>query len=240
MNKLRWLAGMMGIVILVITGFQVYWLKDNYNREKKAVEVRTGALFHETVREVQDSLLQMKLILVLKDSTMVTKGLRTKVPDAPFKTPQPDQPSPAKVLNLITKMVLSDSLSNKEKKEVYISVNGHGQHREGDTSGKTHFVFDSLPPGELNDVIVVNRNGRVPGPHGTGDDSLMATTRLRTGELRSIARTRDKDSNNKAISQINTIYFNTDRGDRFIVKIDSLLNDSIPAPILATEFTRRL
>ena len=34
----------MGMVILAITGFQAYWIKDNYGREKKAVEVRTDAL----------------------------------------------------------------------------------------------------------------------------------------------------------------------------------------------------
>ena len=73
MSKLRWLSILMGMVILVITGFQVYWLKDNYNRERKAIEVRTDALFHETVRQVQDSLLQQKLFIVMKDSTGVHK-----------------------------------------------------------------------------------------------------------------------------------------------------------------------
>jgi hypothetical protein len=57
MNRLRWQAILMGMVILAIAGFQAYWLKDNYRREKKAVEVRTDALFHETARDLQDSLL---------------------------------------------------------------------------------------------------------------------------------------------------------------------------------------
>jgi hypothetical protein len=56
-ESIRWLAILMGIVILGITGFQAYWLRDNYSREKNAVEVRMDALFQETVRRVQDSLL---------------------------------------------------------------------------------------------------------------------------------------------------------------------------------------
>ena len=61
MNKLRGQAILMGLVIVVITGFQAYWLKDNYNREQKAVEVRTDALFQETVRQVQDSIAAAKM-----------------------------------------------------------------------------------------------------------------------------------------------------------------------------------
>jgi two-component system phosphate regulon sensor histidine kinase PhoR len=76
MNKLRWLAILMGAVILVITGFQVYWLKGNYNRERKAVEVRTNSLFRETVRDVQDSIWQKKLQQVLRDTSSVGPGLK--------------------------------------------------------------------------------------------------------------------------------------------------------------------
>ena len=56
----------------------------------------------------------------------------------------------------------------------------------------------------------------------------------------SIAKTMDRDSINNTVSQINTIYFNTDKGDNFSIKIDSLFNDSIPAPVLATEFAKAL
>ena len=67
----------MSITILLITGFQVYWLKDNYNREKKTVEVRAQSLFRETVRNFQDSVLQLKLQLVFKDSS-VPAGIKKK------------------------------------------------------------------------------------------------------------------------------------------------------------------
>lgn len=113
----------MGIVILVITGFQVYWLKDNYTRERKAVEIRTDALFNETVRQVQDSLLRQKIFIVLKDSAGATTRLKGKIPMVPFKVPRPGQANPARVINVITQTVLDDSLAklNKEK-GVYLSL----------------------------------------------------------------------------------------------------------------------
>jgi two-component system phosphate regulon sensor histidine kinase PhoR len=241
MSRLRWLAGLMGMVIIIITGFQVYWLKDNYQREKKAVEVRTGALFHETVRQVQDSLLQQKIFIVMKDSSIHTTSLKRKILPFPFKTRADGQPNPARLLNVITKTVLDDSLMNmnKEKKGVFISVKSTAQHQRSDSAGNIQFVFDSLSPEDMNEVVVVNSKGEVPS-NKERPGSLKVGKSLRTNEILNVSKTADKDSNNNRVSQINTIYFNTDRGESFSIKIDSLLNDSIPTPLLAAEFARRL
>jgi two-component system, OmpR family, phosphate regulon sensor histidine kinase PhoR len=241
MKKLRWLSVLMGLVILVITGFQVYWLKDNYNRERKAIEIRTHALFNETVRQVQDSLLQHKLFIVMKDSTVATTSLKRKMHELPFKTPRPGQPDPARVINLITQTVLSDSLvkKNKDKKGVYISVKEKTQHRGRDTTDKISFVFDSLKPDDIREMVVVNGDGKIP-PRTAQVDSLKAGKRFRNAEMLSIDKTLDKDSSHGRVSQINTIYFNTDKGDSFSIKIDSLFNDSIPASVLITAFTKTL
>src|SRR6266567_4632123 len=73
---------LMLITILVIIGFQVYWIRDNYLREKRALEIKTNSLFKETVRQVQDSVLKRKLTLVMKDGQLSSfknsnTGLRT-------------------------------------------------------------------------------------------------------------------------------------------------------------------
>ena len=44
---------LMIITILVITGFQVYWLKDNYDREKRTMQIKTNVAFQETVHQLQ-------------------------------------------------------------------------------------------------------------------------------------------------------------------------------------------
>jgi len=44
---------LMFITILVVTGFQVYWLKNNYDREKRSLQIKTNVAFGETVRHLQ-------------------------------------------------------------------------------------------------------------------------------------------------------------------------------------------
>lgn len=41
------------VTILVIIGFQVYWLTDNYKREKRSMQIKTNVIFQEIVRELQ-------------------------------------------------------------------------------------------------------------------------------------------------------------------------------------------
>jgi two-component system, OmpR family, phosphate regulon sensor histidine kinase PhoR len=41
------------VTILVIISFQVYWLSDNYQREKRSMQIKTNVIFQETVRELQ-------------------------------------------------------------------------------------------------------------------------------------------------------------------------------------------
>lgn len=50
---------LMMITILVIIGFQVYWLKDNYDREKKSLQIKTGVAFQETIEQLQAKKLKL-------------------------------------------------------------------------------------------------------------------------------------------------------------------------------------
>ncbi len=59
MKKLQWLAVLMVIAILGITGFQFYWLKQNYEREKKALAIKTDFQFRETITHLQVSKLKL-------------------------------------------------------------------------------------------------------------------------------------------------------------------------------------
>ncbi len=59
MSRLRWLSLLMGITILGITGFQLYWLRQNYDREEKAMEIKTDMAFRQTIMELQVSKLKL-------------------------------------------------------------------------------------------------------------------------------------------------------------------------------------
>src|SRR5688572_1667698 len=60
MKKFRWLAILMGIAILGITGFQLYWLNNNYKREKLSLELVTNTSFRQTILEMQSSKLKLE------------------------------------------------------------------------------------------------------------------------------------------------------------------------------------
>lgn len=59
MNKLRWLTVLMIVAILGITGFQLYWLKQNYGREKKTLAIKTEMAFRETILHLQVAKLKL-------------------------------------------------------------------------------------------------------------------------------------------------------------------------------------
>lgn len=49
----------MGLTIVAIAGFQVYWLGKTYEREERGLEMRTNTLFRETVRTLQAAKLKL-------------------------------------------------------------------------------------------------------------------------------------------------------------------------------------
>jgi len=48
------------LTILVIAGFQAYWLRDNYNREKQNLEIKTNSAFRQTILRLQASKLKLE------------------------------------------------------------------------------------------------------------------------------------------------------------------------------------
>jgi len=62
MNKRRIIPDpiLMLITILVVTGFQIYWLKNNYDREKRSLQIRANVAFQEIVRHLQAVKLKLK------------------------------------------------------------------------------------------------------------------------------------------------------------------------------------
>ena len=90
MSRLRWLALLMFVAILGITGFQVYWLRQNFTREKRSLAMKSEMLFRETVLELQVSKLRldglagdstpgkMKIIMHEKDGEEMKLHVRKK------------------------------------------------------------------------------------------------------------------------------------------------------------------
>ena len=67
----EWQLLLMAIPILIIAGFQVFWLRENYIKEKKDLEFRSNVVFKETVRKLQGK--KLNLGRVFNDSTAKVK-----------------------------------------------------------------------------------------------------------------------------------------------------------------------
>ncbi len=224
----------MGMVILAITGFQAYWLKDNYNREKIAVEVRTDALFHETTRDLQDSLLEQKWSDLLSADSLVAGVMNDKGFKRPVKAPFPSHS--ARFIKRFNQKGPGDSatISNKST-GIYINLKTDTPNEQKDNKGKLQFVFDSLQKENVTEDVLVStrKNGLVP-------DSLRPGGKSGRAKVISISESVSRDSNRGMIAEANTIFFDNDRGKRFEVKLDSLITDTIPAGLLESSFKRIL
>jgi len=70
-GQLKLLLFFMLLTIVGIAGFQAYWLRDNYNREKQNLEIKTNAAFRQTILRLQASKLKLEATNVRFDSTML-------------------------------------------------------------------------------------------------------------------------------------------------------------------------
>jgi len=59
----------MGITILAIVGFQVYWISKSYEREERTLDMRSNFMFRETIRNLQTAKLKLDKLYVSPDST---------------------------------------------------------------------------------------------------------------------------------------------------------------------------
>lgn len=166
MKSQRWQTVLILLAILLIGGFQVYWLHDNFIREKKILETRVQNLYIETARNLQDSIVQSR-----------------------FKKAE----SGAGIKKVLFQR---KSLTGSDSSQI------------------------------VGEVIV----GR-PVSHFEQNKK----------ELITIHRTSDKrDTGTDKEISVNTIIYTNDSGNQMMFKMDSILNDSIPKPLLEKAFRKKL
>src|SRR4030095_14277832 len=99
---------LMIIAIAAITGFQVFWLRENYLKEKRNLEFRSSVLFKETVRKLQAK--KLNLDRVFNDSTGKIK-IELMNGEVPTGFPGHPEEQLTNVLNDVT-IQINDSLRN--------------------------------------------------------------------------------------------------------------------------------
>src|SRR5436190_23353934 len=51
---------LMLVTILIVTGFQVYWLENNYEREKRDLQIKANMAFQDAIRHLQTEKLKLR------------------------------------------------------------------------------------------------------------------------------------------------------------------------------------
>lgn len=146
------LAILMGVAILGITGFQLYWLKQNYTREKKSLELKTNTAFHETIMKLQGYKLKL-------DGGEWSEGAGK--PDVKiFMTDEHDsmkvRVGPGREQGIISRVnvirdKMKDSLKKMGKRGVVISMDQTTVNIHGDTTRFNRAVPE--PPGGRDYIL---------------------------------------------------------------------------------------
>lgn len=141
----------MVISILAIAAFQVYWLKENYDREKKTLSIKTEVAFRETIRRLQVS--KLKLNGTNPDS--LHKVNRTFVMNEFYedslkiKMSQPDEiVSTIKVISDKLKDSLIKNVNGKRKMVITMNTNAIAM---GDPDS---IRFEKRTPGPPGDHLI--------------------------------------------------------------------------------------
>jgi len=111
------------VAILGITGFQVYWLEQNYQKEKKNLAIKTESSFRETMTQLQVSKLKLDAMMkgktgvqfIVSDNMDGHKETRIEIPRGPGKE------EIMSTINVLTER-LKDSLREAGKQKLIISM----------------------------------------------------------------------------------------------------------------------
>lgn len=133
----------MMVAILGITGFQLYWLRQNYVREKKTLELKAGNAFRESMQKLQAAKLRLDGVEWSQTTDKPAVRIFMQHETDSLKVKVKPRAEVISTINVIRDKML-DSLRKTAKKGVIISMN------------KTLMDIqsrDSLPPVPSKDYI---------------------------------------------------------------------------------------
>ncbi|MEP7236510.1 MAG: HAMP domain-containing sensor histidine kinase [Ferruginibacter sp.] len=128
---------LMILSIICITAFMFYWLRESYDREKKSLDIKTGASFEQTIKKLQVT--KLRLNNISQDSLpglKIKKLLREEDKDESLFVSMPGKAGIVSTINIIQNK-LKDSLK-KDSGRLFISIN------------ETSINKDSSAPGMIN------------------------------------------------------------------------------------------
>ncbi len=132
---------LMALTIMAITGFQVYWLTQAYEREERNLDMRTGFLFRETVFQLQSTKLKLDRLSPDSGRIFIKQNTRGTTGDS-FMRPDP------KLVSMIDVLVRKAKDSNSQtviiKNEDTLRMLGREGSRKRNRVMQFLFDVDSL------------------------------------------------------------------------------------------------
>lgn len=256
MKKFRWPAILMIIAILAITGFQLYWLRNNYDREKQNLDIKANASFRQTILKLQASKLKLERVFRFDSARIsnVTVSATKKESKKLNGTIRKKEPV-ITIMNLIEEK-LRDSVKAGDsmlKGMAFMTVNSSStsgsrlssarmQSEKGHPSLTLSGIMDSLHlDPQMISRVNVSRDSLFPGrvvridykkpPREIEQDTVHVRNRLAvSGSLETdlVAAARSEPEQN------NMVY-------RFLYNMDSMyLKDSVTVAEVTNAFAARL
>lgn len=252
------------IAILAITGFQLYWLRNNYEREKQSLDIKTGAAFRQTILRLQASKMKLEKVSVLSDTSaatdIVVRATKKSAPKINRVITRKKEP-PITLLNLIQEK-MKDSLGfhdtsgairifavgdHNQLPPAYIDslkkLTGRAALRSVNMSARISTYLDSLDPNMIRDVNVSKTE---KGPDvitiGYGKKKVEKADTASRQARASWSRTPDT-LRTESITMVSS--GDGDRKSnavfRFLYNVDSLyLKDTVTVQEVSTAFATRL
>lgn len=135
MQKFRWLAVLMGITILGITGFQLYWLKNNYDREKQSLELQTNASFRQTILKLQAAKMKLETVSFEANDHHFSPAPGLAVRTGRNNKPVVDLVAGPKESSITMINLLQERMKEYEKDSSANKTVVYSRNRPGDSSG---------------------------------------------------------------------------------------------------------
>ncbi len=175
MQQLKWMFLLMTITLVAIIGFQAYWLKDSYAREKQNLEIKTSAAFRQTILSLQASKLKSGNVqtpidsIKLKTDSISAIGIKPlhqkkKSFDADARNVAAE--APITIANLVQQK-MSDSALQPHIKTIVITLKDEGSFAKIDSSSsqlvgfgsvqKSHSYMMKVLPAEISRPKLITR-----------------------------------------------------------------------------------
>src|SRR5687768_17291549 len=123
LKNFRWLPVIMAITIIGITVFQVYWLHNTFEREKRTLEIRSNMIFRETVYKLQAS--KLKLDSLVFDTSDDKKFAKEEFTDKRTIRFLPRQ----KMIGLMN--VLKEKAKDSSNEKELVTIEKRGKRSKG-------------------------------------------------------------------------------------------------------------